>query len=239
MSFNHTYQIERAHQHQLEQQEQQLREDLGNISHDLRTPLTAIIGYLELIQAEETHTEVASSHLDYAMRRANKLTLLIQNLFFLSKLEQQVLELKQAPLAIDQKLTDILVSHYPLLQSASITIEEVTIHPTPLVSTNAEAVDRIFTNLLLNMIAHGTGTASIEHRKTPQGIVTRFTNGIQPDEPIDLTRIFQRHYTQSHERSQGHAGLGLAICHELVTQLGHTLTATQPTPDTFQIEIIW
>ncbi|MDO4670193.1 MAG: HAMP domain-containing sensor histidine kinase [Aerococcus sp.] len=238
-AFNVIYHHVQTQQVLEEQHFERLRQDLGNISHDLRTPLTAIIGYLELIQAEESHTAEAEAHLNYAIKRADRLKTLIQDLFYLSKLENHTLDLATEPLPIERELQNVLASHYPLLQAAPITIETMTIEPTPPVLTNAAAVDRLLTNLIINIANHGSGNVSITHQLEEGQAVTRFTNAIAPTEKIDLERIFDRHYTGTTERNQDHSGLGLAIAHELCLQLGHTLTASMPTKTTFQIEIRW
>lgn len=201
---------------------QQLRSELMSISHDLRTPLTAISGYLQLLSKTDLTSDQQINYLTIANERTRYLQRLVENIFYLAKLEQQGVETLLQPIYIHSQLENVLATNYKLLNQKGIQIE-VEIEAKQAIISDDNVVNRILTNIVQNIAHHGQGIATISHTEQDGKIVTEFRNPIIRSESLNVDRIFDRHYTSHTNRSFEHGGLGLAIVKELCQQLNHQI----------------
>lgn len=223
---------------QLKRDNQHLRADLMNISHDLRTPLTAIYGYLQLLNDAQLTPRERTYYLTIATQRTEALETLIQNLFYLGKLEANTIEYQRAPLRIDMILKEQLISLYQNFEEAGIHVD-LNVGDESLHISDKIAVERIFNNLLCNAIQHGNSPLTITHQLDEnQQCYTRFSNTLQPEATPDIDQVFNRLYTGASHRNQSNSGLGLTICAELCHQLGHRIGA-RIVDNQFMIDIYW
>ncbi|MCW6664212.1 HAMP domain-containing histidine kinase [Aerococcaceae bacterium NML191219] len=223
---------------QLQKHKVHLKADLMNISHDLRTPLTAIYGYLQLLNDEQLTVQERTHYLEIATQRTEVLEKLIQDVFYLGKLEANTIEHERTPLRLDMILKEQLISLYQVFEEANMNVIPVIAEHTVQVSDEA-AVKRIFNNLLLNAVQHGAHTLTITHDwDADQRCYTRFNNPLDQNVTPDINRVFNRHYTGAPHRNQSNSGLGLAICAELCAQLEHDIEAYIEERQ-FIVEIYW
>jgi len=218
-------------------QENQLLDDIANISHDLRTPLTALYGYLELLDDTDLSPQERQYYLDIALARAEVLQHLIQNLFFLARLEVNNIELDKETLAIDQLIKEQAATSYQDFQDQKIHLH-LNIENVPNIISNKDAVSRIVNNLLNNILEHGTKEAYIDVYKENDTIVTAFRNQIEQGDSIQIEQVFERHYMSRNNRNTSNSGLGLTITKELTEQLGHVISVSL-LENEFILEIKW
>jgi len=218
-------------------QENQLLDDIANISHDLRTPLTALYGYLELLDDAELSPQERQYYLDITLARTEVLQRLIQNLFYLARLETRNIELDKENLAIDQLIKEQAAMAYQDFQTQDIHLN-LNIQNVPSIISNEDAVVRIINNLLNNILEHGTEEAHIEVYKENDAIVTNFCNQVKPDDTLQIDQVFERHYMSQENRNTSNSGLGLTITKELIEQLGHDINVSL-SENEFTLKIKW
>ncbi|MDO4431897.1 MAG: HAMP domain-containing sensor histidine kinase [Aerococcaceae bacterium] len=219
-----TIEEQRSNVAQLQQQESQLKADLMNISHDLRTPLTAIYGYLELLNDTDLSASERTHYLEIATERTQILQAMIQDLFYLGKLEANAIEHEVELVALDHLLKEQIVGLYQAFQEANFELD-VAIEEQTFVKTDSAAATRIINNVLTNSLQHGQSPLTITHRFVNGRYETQFKNTLSPQHTVNIEQVFQRHYTSHTHRNQNNSGLGLTICYELCQQLGHTIEA--------------
>lgn len=196
----------------------ELKEAVTNISHDLRTPLTAVCGYLELLKEEET-TEKAQRYLAQIENRVEAMKDLTEELFRYSVVtSDQSLELEL--LDLGGALEESLLSYYGAMEQRGITPE---IHmPSEKVMRRLDptAVSRVFSNIISNAVKYSDGDLTV--RMEPEGRIT-FANSAKGLDAVAAGRLFDRFYTV--EAARNSTGLGLSIARQLTERMGGRLTA--------------
>ncbi len=198
--------------------ELQLKQAISGMSHDLRTPLTAIIGYLQLLKEEETDEENKSEYLSVSYKKALSLHELINNFFLLSSAESGELPFHPEKIHVNNLLKEIILSYYDQFQAINkepvinISSEDL------IVRTDKNAFIRVAENLILNAIQHADGEIHMTADKA--GNLFRFTveNECREGKKPDIKKLFDRFYTADETRRSGH-GLGLAIVKSLLDKM--------------------
>jgi len=196
-------------------EEKSFKEMITNISHDLRTPLTAIKGYHQLL-AQTDLSDAQQKKLHIAQKHANELGLLIERFFEYSYLVNAEPELDRKRINLTNLVTECLAASVPVLEEHKLTVhfEEA---PPVYVLADQERVTRIVHNLIRNAIQHSTGTLHVSLYAADQAILS-FRNSVKPASSIDVKRLFGRFYTGDQARSSS-TGLGLSIVKLLAEQL--------------------
>ena len=136
-----------------QQQERQLQEQIENISHDLRTPLTAILGYLELVDDSRLSGEDREA-LAVVERKSRYLQGLIRDFYDLSRLERAAMRLKQEPVEITRLIRETVLSYYPEFEERHLRVElELPERAVPIIG-NQEALERILHNMIQNALRY-------------------------------------------------------------------------------------
>ena len=209
----------RRERRRLQQGDRELREAVTNISHDLRTPLTAICGYLELLEREDK-SEAAEKYLAYIGERAEAMRRLTEELFCYSVVLSPDSEPETGPGDLRAALERSLAGFYPALTERGIT-PEVALPDGPVICLlNEDAVSRVFGNVLSNALRYSAGDLSV--RLTPEGAV-EFENSAPGLDEVQVGRLFDRFFTV--EAARGGTGLGLAIARVLMEQMGGCVSA--------------
>lgn len=205
--------------------DRELKETVTNISHDLRTPLTALYGYLELLEKEEMTAE-AARYLNLIKNRAEAMRRLTGELFAYSvAVTEDGAALKSGAgeredVAVDRVLCDSILAWYEVFRERRIE-PEIIIPEEPVVCRVApEDLRRVFGNLLDNAAKYSDGDLRVE--LTADGTVT-FCNRAAKLDRVTVERLFDRFYTV--ETGRGSTGLGLAIARLLAERMGAELTA--------------
>ena len=190
-----------------------------NISHDLRTPLTALCGYLDLLE-QEPQTEAAARYLTVIRERTDAMRALMEELFRYSVLTATADKLHTEPVCLNDVLEQSLAGFYGALSARGITPsvqlpEEKVIRP-----LDAAALRRVFDNILSNAAKYSDGDLAVV--LAPDGEVT-FSNRASALSRVEAARLFDRFYTVDSARSS--TGLGLSIAKLLTEKLHGTISA--------------
>lgn len=190
-----------------------------NISNDLRTPLTALCGYLDLLE-QEPQTEAAARYLAVIRERTDAMRALTEELFRYSVLTATADELHTEPVCLNDVLEQSLAAAYGALSARGITPsvqlpEEKVIRP-----LDATALRRVFDNILSNAAKYSDGDLAVV--LTPDGEVT-FSNRASALSRVEAARLFDRFYTV--DSTRGSTGLGLSIAKLLTEKLHGTISA--------------
>ncbi|MBO3379319.1 HAMP domain-containing histidine kinase [Clostridium perfringens] len=216
----------------------ELREAIANMSHDLRTPLTSIMGYVYLLNDDKLDKEERKEYLKIIEKRSLVLNDLITNFYGLSRIQADQYEIKLEPVNLELVLGEIIAAFYETLDykfgEPEINIEEG-LGP---VLGDKQALNRIFTNLIENIIKHGEGEVKISLKKKNKYIVMEFSNKAEELEPKDVNRIFEKFFTKDRMRTGQNTGLGLAIVKLLVEKQGQKIEAKK-VGNRLVINIIW
>ena len=220
------------------EKDMELREAIANMSHDLRTPLTSIMGYVYLLNDDKLDKEERKEYLKIIEKRSLVLNDLITSFYGLSRIQADQYEIKFEPVNLELVLGEIIAAFYETLDykfgEPEINIEEG-LGP---VLGDKQALNRIFTNLIENIIKHGEGEVKISLKKKNKYIVMEFSNKAEELGLKDLNRIFEKFFTKDRMRTGQNTGLGLAIVKLLVEKQGQKIEAKK-VGNRLVINIIW
>ena len=208
----------RKERHRYQQGDLELKEAVTNISHDLRTPLTAINGYLDLLEREEK-SETVQRYLLQIQNRTEVLKNLTEELFRYSVVTSSQ-ELKAERMDVVRALEESLLSFYAVMQEKGIQ-PEIDLPQEPVYrELDAGAVSRIFSNIISNALKYSDGDLSVV--MGADGCIT-FTNTAPNLNAVAVGRLFDRFYTV--EASRNSTGLGLSIAKVLIERMGGSISA--------------
>lgn len=209
------------------QLEQDLRRQIANISHDLRTPLTSVLGYLQLLQAADCTPGEREQYLQIIEARARALQSLVAGFYDLSRLEAGEVRFDWAQVRLDALLREQLASLYYDLVNRGLEPDLTVPEDLPPVRADAAAANRIIANLLHNALRHGeNGVLRIVLAREGELIAVRLTNPASHLTAEDVQHLFDRFYTADRMRTGLGTGLGLAIVRSLVLQMGGEVQAS-------------
>ena len=198
--------------------DRELKEAVTNISHDLRTPLTAICGYLELLEAEDL-TDSAKRYTEQIGSRAQALKVLTEELFRYSVISS-VSELSYERINVGRVLEDTLISFYGALEQKQITPVITLPDGEVLRLLDPSALSRIFGNIIANAVKYSDGDFTVN--MTEAGEIT-FSNTASALSSVEVGRLFDRFYTVDSARKS--TGLGLSIAKLLTERMGGSVSA--------------
>ena len=217
-------------------QEQAIRQQIANISHDLRTPLTSILGYLQLLEGEGLTAEERREYLAIVQGRAKALQSMIVSFYDLSRLEGGEYPLSRERVDLYCVLSQLVAEFYNDFTDFDMTVELREGLPT--VTADPAGVLRVFTNLIRNALEHGRKRMSILLYQEGGEVVSVFANDAPDLTPEDVEHVFDRFFTADKMRTGQSTGLGLAIVKALVERMGHTVFAGLE-GDLFQVTVRW
>lgn len=209
----------RSQRHRFLQGDLVLKESVTNISHDLRTPLTAICGYLDLLEQEEV-SENARRCLSVIRERTDALTALTEELFRYSVTASAPSRPDLEDIVLNHALEESILAHYAVLKGCRIT--PVISMPEQKITCrlNKRALSRIFENILGNAIKYSSGDLQITLSDDGEIVFSNHAPGL---DEVQAGRLFHRLYTV--ENAANSTGLGLAIAKELTEQMGGSIFA--------------
>ena len=190
-----------------------------NISHDLRTPLTAICGYLDLLE-QEPQSEKSGRYLAVIRERTDAMRSLTEELFRYSVITATADELDMQAVRLNDILEQSLAGFYGALSARGITPEIRMPEAAVIRELDAAALRRIFDNILSNAVKYSDGDLAVS--LLPDGTVT-FSNSAPSLSRVQAERLFDRFYTV--ETARNSTGLGLSIAKLLTEKMGGTITA--------------
>ncbi len=210
----------------LRRTEETNRQLMTSLSHDVRTPLTTLIGYLDAAHKNIVSGQERDDYVETARRKAHDLKEYIEVLFDWFRLNSDEFALNIAPLEAGELTRDILIDWIPVFEDKGIDYR-VDIPDAPIrAALDADAYARIINNILQNALAHSHAdklTISLSKEAGQMRLVIA-DNGVGIDKE-DLKHIFERLYKCDKGRAEKGSGLGLAIVRELAAKLGGSISA--------------
>ncbi|MDD3252980.1 MAG: HAMP domain-containing sensor histidine kinase [Lachnospiraceae bacterium] len=202
---------------------------ITNVAHDLRTPLTSIIGYLELLSGKVAlPPEMQKKYIDIAYSKAKRLEKLIEDLFGFTKMNYGKISMHVGKVDIIKLLSQLLEESYPNFVDKNLSYELQSNVPAKVITADGNLLARLFDNLINNAIKYGADGKRVIVKvqagsSTVQVSVTNFGYVIPPEE---LPMVFDKFYRVEQSRSThtGGTGLGLAIVKNIVDMHGGTIT---------------
>lgn len=218
--------------------EKELRRQISNVSHDLRTPLTSILGYLQLLEDDTLSPEDRKTYLGVVGSRAQALQRLITSFYDLSRLEGGEFPLEKERVDLRGVLAELLASFYQDFTDAGFDMRVDLDEHVPAVCADPGGALRVMTNLLRNALDHGQSPMTIRLYAEGERVVSHFTNAAPDLGPEDAQHVFDRFFTSDKMRTGRNTGLGLAIVKTLAEQMGVEVR-TELADGNFTIALFW
>jgi len=203
-------------------EEKKFKELIANISHDLRTPLTAIKGYQQLLGSSEL-TEDQQKKLGIARKHADELGHLIEHFFEYSYLLNAESKLNIEKINLTYVVTECLAASIGTFEKRGLMVHIEETAPV-FVLADQEMLVRIIQNLIQNCIAHSASNIIVKIFTMENAIIS-FENSVENATEIDVNCLFERFYTTDQARRKT-TGLGLSIVKLLAEQMGGTVSAS-------------
>ncbi|MEG1144789.1 MAG: HAMP domain-containing sensor histidine kinase [Clostridium sp.] len=211
--------------------EQTKNELITNVAHDLRTPLTSVLGYLELLSGDvQLSSDMQKKYIDIAYAKSKRLEKLIEDLFGFTKMSCGKLSMHVAKVDVVKLMGQLLEEFYPSFADKNLSYELQSNVPAKVIIADGNLLARLFDNLINNAIKYGAdGKRVLVRIFAEESIVTiSVTNYGYIIPPDELSLIFNKFYRveQSRSTNTGGTGLGLAIARNIVDMHGGTIQVT-------------
>ncbi|AXU48654.1 sensor histidine kinase [Clostridioides difficile] len=210
---------------QQKQSEQAYKQLMTSLSHDVKTPLASLVGYLEAVESKIVVGDEKDEYIHVASDKAHYLKNFVENLFEWVKLDSKEQVFHFDIFDLNELSRNIIADWIPVLESSHFEYEFDIPEIEYFLRIDANAYTRIINNLLQNIITHSRGDKMtlriFENKEQAQIVITDNGKGISSD---NLPHIFERLYQCDHSRAAKGNGLGLAIAKELINVHKGTIT---------------
>ncbi len=217
--LNHIIDFYKTEKAAISKAQQEFKEEITNISHDLRTPLTSISGYVQMLESEKTPAEKKPEYYSIIKGRIDTLIKMLDDFFEFTRTESEEYKLQLKKTSVSNVLTDVItLFYYDFLskgEEPSIQIPSKPIY----ILAEKDALKRVFQNLIKNYLNHGMGGISVLVKEEGKQISISFRNNVPNIDSLDVDDLFKRFYTAEKSRTKKTTGLGLAIVKNLVTKM--------------------
>lgn len=210
----------------LQKKDEAIKETITNLAHDLRTPVTAIQGYTQMLLQSP---ELSEEDLDAAAvinERLNVLNQLLNQLFEFARIEADEMEFSYTTFDLNAVLRSVAVSFFKSFEERKIipalSIAEISF---PFYG-DEKAVTRIFENIISNALSHGKSDYHFSSYDDNENYHFSFQNFTDSINESDIDKIFNRFYTTDLSRSRKTTGLGLTIAKNLTVKMGGSISAS-------------
>ncbi|WP_031368196.1 sensor histidine kinase [Clostridium botulinum] len=202
--------------------ENTLKQGIANMSHDLRTPLTSIIGYLKLLENDEIDKKEA---LDILKNKTNKLNILINDFFELASIESEDYELDMIKVNLTNIVRDEILSLYEAFQDKGLK-PKINILDKPIfIMSDKDSLERIIDNLLSNTLKYAEKDIEINLEESNDKVILKISNICTSIDEKDVLYMFDRFYMADKVRKGQRTGLGLSIVKSLMEKMDGIITS--------------
>ena len=222
--LNDLLELRRKEKQYYQEKETLIADTYTNLSHDIRTPLTSLDGYFQLMEACE-NVEEQRRYLSIIHERIHSLNEMLEELFMFTKLKNESYSLELTPCCINRILKETVFSYYDdwvrreIQPDIQITEEQLYI------DGNKQGLSRIIQNVIKNGLDHGEKKIRIVLKREQNQAVLRISNQVTASEQIDIEHVFDRFYKADAARSKTSTGLGLSIAREFVRRMNGEIGA--------------
>ena len=222
--LNDLLELRRKEKRYYQEKETLIADTYTNLSHDIRTPLTSLDGYFQLMEACE-NVEEQRRYLNIIHERIHSLNEMLEELFMFTKLKNESYRLELTSCCINRILKETVFSYYDdwvrreIRPDIQITEEQLYI------AGNKQGLSRIIQNVIKNGLDHGEKKIRIVLKREQNRAVLRISNQVTASEQIDIEHVFDRFYKADAARSKTSTGLGLSIAREFVRRMNGEIGA--------------
>ena len=222
--LNDLLELRRKEKRYYQEKETLIADTYTNLSHDIRTPLTSLDGYFQLMEACE-NVEEQRRYLNIIHERIHSLNEMLEELFMFTKLKNESYRLELTSCCINRILKETVFSYYDdwvrreIKPDIQITEEQLYI------DGNKQGLSRIIQNVIKNGLDHGEKKIRIVLKREQNRAVLRISNQVIASEQIDIEHVFDRFYKADAARSKTSTGLGLSIAREFVRRMNGEIGA--------------
>jgi len=226
-AFNSMADTLAQHVGELQRTDSLRRELIANVSHDLRTPLASMQGYLETVLMKDTNLTVEErrNYLEVIFGSTERLSRLVQELFELSKLEARQTQIHAEPFSLSELANDLVQKFAPIAEKKQVKLMSRFQENLPMVEADIGLIERVLQNLLDNAVAHTDAGGEVHITLERQGDRVRVhleDTGVGIP-ASDLPFVFERFYQARTKGKTGGAGLGLAIVKKILEAHGESI----------------
>jgi len=207
-------------------QDEALRETIANLSHDIRTPLTSLDGYFQLLSAEDITPEKREYYTGIIKSRITSLNDMLDELFTYAKLQDPNYAIELAPMDIVAISADTVISFYDDIKKSGSEPKVEFPEESIMVNGNKNAYTRVVQNIVKNALVHGKNLSIVMHEENGKVIFSCEDELMDGTEEVDISRVFDRFYKADKARGTKGSGLGLAISKELTEKMGGQISAS-------------
>lgn len=224
--INRTLEDVRERKHELSEREKLIADAYANLSHDIRTPLTSLDGYVQLLR-DATTPEEQARYTAIIRERIETLKELLEDLFTFTKLKNGKYEPELEIISLRSVTAETVLSYYDVWKEAGVDPEiDLTEEVLPILG-NELAVKRILQNITKNAMVHGHKSIFVTLRKRDERTAeVVIANPVEHPEEIEISRVFEQFYTADRYHQQASSGLGLAIAKEFTERMNGTIGAS-------------
>lgn len=216
--------VQRKKERYYQEKEKTIANTYTSLSHDIRTPLTSLDGYFQLLETSDTEEE-QKKYITIIQDRIKSLKDMLEELFTFTKLKNASFQLELSKCCINQMVKDTIFSYYDEWMEKEIQ-PHISITDTLLyMKGNEQAIRRVLQNIIKNGLDHGEKEVDISLQEMEQKIVIEIKNKVYHPENIDITQVFTQFYKADMARSKTSSGLGLSIAKEFVLQMHGEISA--------------
>ncbi len=206
------------------QKEKRLADIYSGLSHDIRTPLTSMDGYVQLLKECEDE-ETRLRYYAIIQERIAGLKDILEELFTYTKLKNEAYRLEMSEICVNQVLKKTIFAYYEDWTGRGIEpLIDITDKPL-YINGNLQGLRRTIQNIVKNALDHGKNHISISLKEENAEIILKVSNEVDNPEEIDTTQVFERFYKSDKARSKTSTGLGLAIAKEFVSKMNGVISA--------------
>ena len=222
--LNDLLELRRKEKQYYQEKETLIADTYTNLSHDIRTPLTSLDGYFQLMEACE-NVEEQRRYLNIIHERIHSLNEMLEELFMFTKLKNESYRLELTSCCINRIRKETVFSYYDdwvrreIQPDIQITEEQLYI------DGNKQGLSRIIQNVIKNGLDHGEKKIRIVLKREQNQAVLRISNQVIASEQIDIEHVFDRFYKADAARSKTSTGLGLSIAREFVRRMNGEIGA--------------
>ncbi|MBY0012330.1 sensor histidine kinase [Paenibacillus typhae] len=200
--------------------ERAVKEEIANLSHDLRTPLTSMQGYAHLLNDPAAPAAERQEYLEIILLKLAVMNNIVESFYELSSMDSGDYPLDRRPLYLYSLLTEVILAFHTDLIRKNIEVQLNLEESVRMIPLDEKAMIRIFSNVLQNVLRYGKSRLAISLFTEADKVKIVFANDTDHIRREDLPRLFERTYTSDPSRSSGQLGLGLAIVKQLVEKQG-------------------
>lgn len=222
--INQLIHLYKENERYLEKREIQLKEEITNISHDLRTPLTSIKGFSELLLAKNLTVAEKEKYLSIIQEKIDLLTTQVDLFYELWAIDSLDHKLAMKQLLLNEIIEEKMIIFYHDFHQKELKVVVDNLNETPILA-NEEAVHRIIINIIQNALRYAKSYVQVTLFEEENFICLRMINDTSDLTDEDVSRIFSRGYRKDHSRSNGQLGLGLHIVQQLIQKQGGKIVA--------------